>query len=392
MRQVEMKRQRKRKFQPTQESNTPNDDDGDKQIASRRTEPAKRFYNARSGQVKTISHVCALLLHHIHEMEQLGQASEMVLRANYLETALSLPRRRIYDVFHILQAIGLIRKGGKLVDGKKGYIYNGGDQVATTFASMQRFVNDQQRKHARDRRLKTTATILSSVLIDVQKKVDQQGDKSKVPALWSATQRLLMSMVAHGNSMTQRDIYKLDDDSDGTSTKSRRIYDVLAVLSTCNMIEFDTDAKFDRAKSVHLNPAMLNDTRHFSIFYKIHECDGLPRTKSEESPESPTSAKRSASCNKDQNTCFSFDYQDGDGQAGGTSTPHESFAGFIHDSMFSTESLDLQSIDCLGHVCCPSGSKLILSPFKLALAEDESSEACFAWFPLHEFELGELDV
>ncbi|ETV67832.1 hypothetical protein H257_16068 [Aphanomyces astaci] len=355
-----------------------------------------------SGQ--PISFVCKMVLKYIDDMEQSERGYPIVLRANALESSLGLPRRRIYDVFHILQAIGLLGKGPQLFPPIRGHHYYGEDAVVPTIASVKASAVVLVHKKG-ERRSKPTYHAPSKLrVVPPVPNVNEQAvpNGTKLPALWQATQKLLKCIFARGGSISLREIYTLDDDNDGSSSKSRRYYDVLAVLSACNILKFNTDSKFDRAKVALMNPALLTalstPMSAFTVF-ELMRLENLSTIAHVPSPHNPkatsdkkprlwakqkasqrqlivhtdTPSAHAASCDGNMREC-----QDS-----------VSFAGLLDTSLFDNEPFGAFYPTTTGPDDCAAdephrpvnknGLRFLLSPCKHMHDHDEFS---FALFPL----------
>ncbi|RHY32507.1 hypothetical protein DYB32_002505 [Aphanomyces invadans] len=236
----------------------------------------------------------------------------------------------------------------------------------------------------------------------------QTPSNTKIPALWQVTHKLLRCIFARGNSISLREIYTLDDDKDGSSSKSRRYYDVLAVLTTCNILQLNTTSKFDRAKYAKLNPLILTDPQSFSVFDQVRRHDNsmsvapvfiqrqsklkvISRDKRPRlwAKQKATGSQQQMIAHAESNTPCE-DYP----SAGNTI----SFATLLEKSLF-----DIEPFEPFCHAAATDASddhsisianktdfKLLLSPCK-GMYESDEFESFFSQFPLTDCDSLEVD-
>ncbi|OQR93291.1 hypothetical protein ACHHYP_02723 [Achlya hypogyna] len=206
---------------------------------------------------KTISNVCELVLELLRELQQSCPEFPVVLRANWMEEVLGLPRRRIYDVLHILQAIGLLSKrvSSDGLNGQ-GHMFYGDYCVVPTesLLLLQHKTKENRPTQGAD-----------------------PDDDEKWPALSLATLKFIKFLLANGNAIRRHLIHTIEDEKPTAAipaTKGRRMYDVLAVLTQCNIVWTNTDMG---VKYIYLNEDLLDPKASFSIFRDPLEPKGNKR-------------------------------------------------------------------------------------------------------------------
>ncbi|KDO29147.1 hypothetical protein SPRG_05390 [Saprolegnia parasitica CBS 223.65] len=219
------------------------DDDADPCSPSASKELKLRFAR-RAVEIgtKTISNVCELVLELLRELQEACTEFPVALRANWMEEVLGLPRRRIYDVLHILQAIGLVTKRVSS-DGLTGHghMFYGDYFVVPTVRSMLE--------------LQENNVPLNDAAAD-----------DKWPALSLATVKFIKFLLLNGNAIRRHLIHTIEDEKPTAAipaSKGRRMYDVLAVLVQCNIVWTNTDMG---VKYIYLNRDVLNPKANFSVF------------------------------------------------------------------------------------------------------------------------------
>jgi hypothetical protein len=252
----------------------------------------KARFEERSAEIgtKTISNVCQLVLELLHQLQEHVDAFPIILRANWLEDVLGLPRRRIYDVLHILQAIGLLSKrvssDGLLC---QGHMYLGEALVVPTILTMQESVLRLKKNYKEN----TDQTPQFMDIVD-ESIGEYSENQEKIPALSSATHKFIKFMIANGNSILRNAIHTIEDAAHDQQAKrnpplkkvekriivpangkGRRIYDVLAVLIQCNIVQTHNECG---VKYLLLNRKLLNPNGSFSVFEKnLNEEISVPK-------------------------------------------------------------------------------------------------------------------
>ncbi|EQC29086.1 hypothetical protein SDRG_13246 [Saprolegnia diclina VS20] len=200
----------------------------------------------------TMVQVCEYILELLVQLSQReGTLLPLALRARAIGDSLSLPRRRIYDVLHIFDAIGLVTR----VPNGRGYWYYGEGNIVPTLERL------------RERAMAAVADVRTASVDQIIRILSPDAPtKDTGTALLRTTTKLLRLLFAANRPVVQSDLRLVDDNGSVGSAlapaQDRRTYDVLAVLVRCNVVQIR--ASNGGPKRVSINPTLFSPA--FSLF------------------------------------------------------------------------------------------------------------------------------
>ncbi|OQR93289.1 hypothetical protein ACHHYP_02722 [Achlya hypogyna] len=258
----------------------------------------KAHFAARVAGMPEASYTMVQVCEYVLELLQMlstrrGMLLPLVLRAGVIAAGLKLPRRRIYDVLHVLDAIGLVSRA------PRGYWYFGEGNIAPTLRAL------------KEGAVAAVAGIRPTVGLERTARVLDETDIDNKPALVHTTTKVLRLLFAANRPVLHSDLQYIDDASRepkrrrtptpkiskpleanaatktaAIATKGRRSYDVLAVLAQCNIVRVFSGP--NHARHVSINSALFD--ANFSLFTAPPPppCRKMPaKTKTASKPLSP---------------------------------------------------------------------------------------------------------
>ncbi|KDO29146.1 hypothetical protein SPRG_05389 [Saprolegnia parasitica CBS 223.65] len=200
----------------------------------------------------TMVQVCEHILELLVQLSQReGTLLPLTLRARAIADGLNLPRRRIYDVLHIFDAIGLVTRVPK----GKGYWYYGEGNIVPTLEQL------------RARAMAAVADVRTASVEQIVRILTPDAPtKDAGTALLRTTTKLLRILFAADRPVLQSELRLVDDNGSVASAlapaQDRRTYDVLTVLARCNVVQIRTSN--GGPKRVSINPSLFSPA--FSLF------------------------------------------------------------------------------------------------------------------------------